>query len=151
MKTAPVISTFLVASLLVLFGTHVQAQCKASNIQEQLDAEGWTSEFSGSEDGIATFAVKKNGSSSQLFVELDDGDIGLRDWFSGDDFPLSDINHINQEFKYLKLSRDSDGDLRASMDYPFWAEGCPSNVSEIVGLWFSGLESAIEALVERMD
>lgn len=136
--------------MLAFTSSATQAACNERDITSQLETGGFTfSVIDTKGNNIKLFELTKDGVTSSLAVESDDGDVSFRKYFT-DDVRLATLNSINVEYRYVKVSRDEDGDIRIAYDYPHWGTGCADDLGNHIQLWYSLLDDVARDIAEKL-
>ena len=141
-------STALLITL-ALISNALQATCKERDVIAALESGGFTYSISEGGENLMRFSLTKDGIKSALYVEIDDGDLSFRKYFT-DDVRLSTLNSVNVDYKYVKVSRDDDDDIKVAYDYPHWGGGCTSELTNNIRFWFSLLDSVVEEISDKL-
>jgi hypothetical protein len=131
---------------LTIASAPLSAKCLKSEVVTVLDDYGYTySELE--DDGDYNFLLSKDGERVKMWVEPD-GDLSLRKWFThSESYTNDDMAQLMTELKYLKAYIDDENDIVMAYDYPSWGP-CPSDLREIINLFFDLVDSAEDRLVE---
>ena len=131
---------------LTIASAPLSAKCSKAEVVGVLDDYGYTySELE--DDGDYNFLLSKDGERIKMWVEPD-GDLSLRKWFThSESYTNDDMAQLMTELKYLKAYIDDENDIVMAYDYPSWGP-CPSDLREIINLFFDLVDSAEDKLVE---
>ena len=130
--------------------SYTYAACKENDVMASLQAGGFTfSSIETSSDNLIGVKITKDGLETFLYVDRDDGDISFRKYFT-DDVRLATLNSINLEYKYIKLSRDEDDDIKVAYDYPYWGKNCSTELTNNIRLWYTMLDAMLEKITQRL-
>lgn len=141
-------STALLITL-ALISNALQAACKERDVIAALESGGFTYSITEGGENFMGFSLTRHGTKSVLYVEIDDGDLSFRKYFT-DDVRLSTLNSVNDDYKYVKVSRDDDDDIEVAYDYPHWGSGCTNELNNNIRFWFSLLDSVVEELSDKL-
>lgn len=148
MTIKQLIGRTVLLSMFFFTSSVAQAACKERDVIAMLTRGGFAfSSFDTVNENLIGFELTKDGLTSELYVDADDGDLSFRRYYT-DDLRLAKLNSINNKFKFVTVTRDEDDDIKVRYDYPHWGKGCVGNLSDNIILWYSLLNGVVDEIVE---
>lgn len=125
------------------------AACNGQDVVNELRRVGISTELDEFDDGIWYLKVWRDGDSTRVYVDADDGDMTFRSWY-GEDWQVSLrlANAINDAYRYVQAVIDKDGDMIISYYHNNFDEGCSQHLKEHTRAWWD-LEDAIEGYMRN--